>query len=142
MKQGFIYDSERDVFICEKGKEMAFSRLVYKKTNANYFRQYKIKDYGCRFCENKEKCTKHKSQCVINASSFYPAFYQNSIRAKTTLYAKLMKLRAVWSEGTFSVLKREHKLSRAVKRGIERVTEECLLSAIALNMKRMVKALG
>jgi len=51
-----------------------------------------------------------------------------------------MKPRAIWSEGTFSVLKREHKLAQATKRGIERVAEECLLSALALNLKRMVKA--
>ncbi|MCC5466495.1 hypothetical protein LMF89_14180 [Pelosinus sp. Bkl1] len=48
----------------------------------------------------------------------------------------------MWSEGTFSVLKREHNLRRATKRGIYRIGEECLLSTLALNLKRIVKALG
>ncbi len=38
--------------------------------------------------------------------------------------------------------KRERKLKRAPKRGVRRVYEECLLSALALNLKRMVKALS
>ncbi|WP_226393586.1 transposase [Ructibacterium gallinarum] len=51
-------------------------------------------------------------------------------------------MRSIWSEGTFAVLKREHKLKRAEKRGIHRVHEECLFSALALNLKRIVKALA
>lgn len=39
------------------------------------------------------------------------------------------------------MLKREHCLSKVRKRGISAVTEECLLSAMALNLKRMAKAI-
>ena len=53
----------------------------------------------------------------------------------------MMRLRKIWAEGSFSVLKREHCLSKIRKRGILAVTEECLLSAMALNLKRMVKAI-
>ena len=44
-----------------------------------------------------------------------------------------MRLRKIWAEGTFSVLKREHNLKRIHKRGIIRAEEECLFSAMALN---------
>ena len=53
----------------------------------------------------------------------------------------MMRLRKIWAEGSFSVLKREHSLSKIRKRGIPAVTEECLLSVMALNLKRMVKAI-
>lgn len=53
----------------------------------------------------------------------------------------MMRLRKIWAEGSFSVLKREHGLSRIRKRGIRAATEECLLVAMALNLKRMVKAI-
>ena len=40
------------------------------------------------------------------------------------------------------MLKKErHNLRRTRKRGIEKVTEQCLLSACALNLKRLVAAL-
>ena len=54
---------------------------------------------------------------------------------------KVMRLRKIWAEGTFSVLKREHNLKRIHKRGIIRAEEECLFSAMALNLKRLVKAM-
>ena len=53
----------------------------------------------------------------------------------------MMRLRKIWAEGSFSVLKREHCLSKIKKRDIPAVTEECLLSAMALNLKRMVRAI-
>lgn len=42
---------------------------------------------------------------------------------------------------SFAAMKREHNLSKIDKRGILAATEECLLSATALNLKRMVKAI-
>lgn len=53
----------------------------------------------------------------------------------------MMLLRKIWAEGSFSVLKREHCLSKVRKQGIPAVTEERLLSAMALNLKRMVKVI-
>ena len=56
-------------------------------------------------------------------------------------YYYSMRLRKIWCEGNFSHQKENHNLRRTRKRGIERVTEQCLLSACALNLKRMVKLL-
>ena len=52
----------------------------------------------------------------------------------------MMRLRKIWAEGSFSVLKREHCISKVRKRGILAATEECLLAAMALNLKRMTSA--
>ncbi|WP_074715483.1 transposase [Ruminococcus flavefaciens] len=52
-----------------------------------------------------------------------------------------MRLRKIWCEGNFSHQKECHNLRRTRKRGIERVTEQCLLSACALNLKRLVEIL-
>ena len=57
----------------------------------------------------------------------------------TPEYLSMMRLRKIWAEGSFSVLKREHCISRIRKRGILAATEECLLVAMALNLKRMAK---
>ena len=53
----------------------------------------------------------------------------------------MMRKRKIWAEGSFAVMKREHNLSTIHKRGILAAAEECLLSAMALNLKRMVKAI-
>ena len=57
----------------------------------------------------------------------------------TPEFLSMMRLRKIWAEGSFSVLKREHCISKIRKRGILAATEECLLAAMALNLKRMAK---
>ena len=96
----------------------------------------------CADCDNLQHCAVDKGSIRINAGSHYGAMYRNRERCLTDEYKYRKKLRSIWSEGTFAVLKREHKLKRAEKRGIHRVHEECLLSALALNLKRMIKALS
>ena len=64
---------------------------------------------------------------------------RNSI--DTPEYFRAMRLRQIWCEGNFSHQKEQHNLRRTFKRGIEKVTEQCLLSACALNLKRLVKAM-
>ena len=77
----------------------------------------------------------------VLASSCYPAFFRGHQRVGTPEYLAMMRLRKIWAEGSFSVLKREHCISRIRKRGILAATEECLLAAMALNLKRMVNAI-
>ena len=59
----------------------------------------------------------------------------------TPAFYSMMRLRKIWAEGSFAVLKREHCISKIRKRGILEATEECLLAVMALNLKRMVKAI-
>ncbi|MEA4903642.1 MAG: transposase, partial [Petrimonas sp.] len=62
-------------------------------------------------------------------------------RVGTPEYLSMMRLRKIWAEGSFSALKREHCISKIRKRGILAATEECLLAAMALNLKRMANAI-
>ena len=93
-------------------------------------------------CERQPDCFKRREvRRRILASSCYLAFFRGYQRIGTKEYWKMMRLRKIWGEGSFSVLKREHGLSRIRKRGIRAATEECLLATMALNLKRMVKAI-
>ena len=141
MKKGFAYDSRKDCFICRCNKALRFERIVYKKTNQNYYRIYQIKRKHCLNCPYLKDCAIDKGAIRINANAHYPSYYANKKRTETAEYHRLKRLRSIWSEGTFAVLKREHKLKRAIKRGLNQLSEECLLAAVALNLKRMVKAI-
>ncbi|PWJ47973.1 transposase [Faecalicatena contorta] len=141
LKKGFEYDAENDCFVCEKDQILAFEKLVYKKGSMNYYRLYKRMRKDCIECERLSHCQIDQGSVRINASGNYPAFHRNKQKYKTSEYYRVMRLRKIWAEGTFAVLKREHKLNKIQKRGIGKATEECLLSAAALNLKRMVKAL-
>ena len=140
MKKGFLYDEKKDCFLCEKGKQLHFQKLSYKRNSQNYYRLYSRSKKLCDACPNFPACATDRGTVRINASAYYPSFYRNKQKVGNIDYQRVMQLRRIWAEGTFAVLKREHNLSRIHKRGIQKATEECLLSATALNLKRLVKA--
>jgi hypothetical protein len=141
MKEGFNYQPEEDIFRCTEGKKLLFSRLIFKK-GTGFYRLYSIQPGVCRGCTRWDRCRTTKGSIRISASPFYPAYHANRVRHETSTYKQVKRLRGIWSEGTFGALKNWHNLKCHRKRGIHRATEECLLSATALNLKRMVKAVG
>lgn len=140
LKKGFVYDTKNDSFHCMKGKELHFYRLTYKKNTQNYYRLYRIPRTTCSNCEFLEHCSVDKGAVRINASAFYPAYHKNRERCKSVEYQRMKRLRSIWSEGTFAALKNNHNLHRLQKRGMMNATSECLLAALALNLKRIVGA--
>lgn len=140
MKKGFRYDGEKDVFNCMRGNALEFQKLIYKISPQNYYRLYGRSPKNCKDCVDFPLCATDSGTVRINASAYYPAFYRNSQKVGSADYIRIMRLRQIWAEGTFAVLKREHKLNKIQKRGIRNATEECLLSTTALNLKRLVKA--
>ena len=141
MKEVFTYQPENDVFLCREGNELPFAKLIFKK-GTGYYRLYRIKPHSCGNCTKRNKCKAPSGSIRISASPYYPAYYANRVRHDTPVYAQVKRLRGIWSEGTFAALKNYHNLKRHRKRGLHRATEECLLSATALNLKRFIKVVG
>lgn len=128
LKKGFEYDPQTDSFICENRNSLKFQRLIFKKSTLNYYRLYSCPRKLCSNCSKIHTCEIDRGSVRINASGNYPAFYRNKLKYQTPEYFRVMRLRKIWAEGTFSVLKREHNLKRILKRGILRAEEECLPS--------------
>ena len=139
MRKGFTYDATSDCFICEKGKQLKYDRLIHKKGHG-YYRYYKLLRKECKNCERLSHCAVDKGSICICASPFYPSYYANQQRCLSEEYVRMKRLRSIWSEGTFAALKNNYNLKRHRKRGVFKATEECLLSATALNLKRMAKS--
>ena len=139
-KYGFSYDPQLDAFICPEGVPLTYHRLNCSKSTGKYLRCYQVEGDACMRCPKRPSCfDKAGIRRRVLASSCYPAFFRGHQRVGTPEYLAMMRLRKIWAEGSFSVLKREHCISRIRKRGILAATEECLLAAMALNLKRMAK---
>ena len=72
---------------------------------------------------------------------FYGPAEQNLSRLGDPLYREALKKRQIWCEGTFAAQKREHNLTRVLRRGLEAAEDHCLLSATSLNLKRLIWAM-
>lgn len=141
-KYGFSYDPQQDAFICPMGQSLVYHRLNCNKSTGKYLRCYQVQGDICQKCTSRKACFDTTGvRRRILASICYPAFYRGHLRVNTPEYLHMMKKRKIWAEGSFAVMKREHNLSTIHKRGILAATEECLLSATALNLKRMAKAI-
>ena len=134
----FTYDEERDIYVCPAGKVLRYSG--YRKKDRR--KRYTAKKADCLSCQYKEQCNGHtKNPRMIDRTLHEKARSIQRQNIGTPEYRAAMRLRKIWCEGNFSHQKANHNLTRTRKRGIERVTEQCLLSACALNLKRLVKCL-
>ena len=109
---------------------------------AKALKVYKPQKGDCDNCPFYDQCMgKSKNIRSLEVHLHERARKEQSKNIGTVEYYRAMNLRQIWCEGNFSHQKENHNLKRTRKWGIERVTEQCLLSACALNLKRMVKLL-
>ena len=110
------YDPEQDVFVCPEGIPLTYHRLNCNKSIGKYLRCYQVEGSVCMRCPRKSDCfDKASVRRRILASSCYPAFYRGHQRVGSPEFLAMMRLRKIWAEGSFSVLKREHCISKSEK---------------------------
>jgi len=138
----FTYDREQDHYTCPNQKVLPFTHLA-KSQNGNYVKTYAAKAKDCKGCPFRGNCFGQTARRrTIARPIAHELLEANAERAKTSEYKRIQKLRRVWCEGTFGTLKMKHNLYKTYKRGMEKILEQCLFSAMAINLKRMIKGLN
>ncbi len=138
----FTYDQERDLFVCPAQKELSFTHLQ-KKQDSQYYKVYAAKTKDCKSCPFREQCFgKTATRRTIGRPIAHELLENNFHRSKTDKYKEIQRLRRIWCEGSFGTMKAKHNLLNTYKRGIEKIKEQCLFSAMALNIKRMIKVIN
>jgi IS5 family transposase len=140
-REDFQYDADKDCFICPNGKELKLRSL--EREDYNVCRTYRADRKDCRNCSMLSKCVSnsHRSR-AIRMNIFEQAVKKQREADSTPAHRHILNLRQIWCEGSFAAQKWTHNLRRLFRRGLEAARDHCLLSAIALNLKRMVKCLG
>jgi transposase len=137
--QAFEYDTQADAYRCPAGSTLRFTHVQ----TYGILKIYAASVRDCRPCPLREQC--------IPASQRYRRvkrpIYQDAVdrateRTHLERYYQLQRLRRIWCEGTFATMKDRHCLRRAMRRGIEKVAEQVLLTAAAMNIKRMALAVA
>ena len=139
-RDDFCRDENRDVYLCPIGKELCLRRLA--RSASGLFWEYQADKRDCALCPLREKCLRESDKRgarKVSVSYFAADRQRNLERRSSPEYREALKLRQVWCEGSFSAQKREHNLVRVLRRGLEAAEDHCLLSATALNLKRIIK---
>jgi hypothetical protein len=140
-KQDFQYDEENDMFICPAGNYLTLKRL--QRGECNIMREYRAECRDCKKCPLRDKCLTPSQKCRrIQVNIFEAAFRRSHEKDGTPEHKRVLALRQIWCEGTFAAQKARHNLRRLYRRGLEAAEEHCLMAAMAINLKRMVKCMG
>ncbi|WP_418790466.1 IS1182 family transposase [Phosphitispora sp. TUW77] len=133
----FAYNRNKDVYICPEGKFLYLSHIKQKKTKV-----YAARTRECKACLLKEQCLSKSDRRKSVTRPFHQDYADKThTRQGSVEYTRIRKLRRMWCEGTNGILKENHNLSKARRRGIANVLEQCLLSALVINIKRYIKAI-
>ena len=137
----FLYSEADDTFTCPNGTKLKLHRL--QRNESSVTREYKAKTKDCNVCPYREKClVPSQKYRRIQVNIFEEIVKRHHAQDGSTEYKEALRKRSIWSEGSFAAQKREHNLKQLYRRGIEAAETHCLLSAVALNLKRMVKCMA
>jgi len=133
-KNEFVYDAEKDLYICPQGETLHRKGRDYKEGSI----RYAAKPSACNPCPLKTRCTKSKKGRWLRRS--FDEGYLQRVRGycDTEAYRKALRKRQVWVEALFGEAKDWHGSRRFRLRGLEKVNAEALLIAAGQNVKRLL----
>jgi transposase len=133
-KNEFVYDAEKDLYICPQGETLRRQGLDYKERSI----RYAARPSTCKACPLKTRCTKSKKKGRWIRRSFEEEYLER-VRGyrDTEPYRKALRKRQVWVEPLFGEAKDWHGARRFRLRTLEKVNAEALLIASGQNVKRL-----
>ncbi len=134
----FKYDAKHQVVRCPRGRKLRRAGRYAKG------RFYRARPADCRACSLKARCLPPTMRArAVQIPDGYPAL----LRARRRHRRRLPEDRAAAAshrarvEGVHGEAKAQHGLRRAARRGLWNVTIQVYLTAAAINLKRLARAL-
>jgi transposase len=132
----FTLSADRTTLTCPAGQT---TRMHERNTNDTGVK-FRFSKNQCGGCALREQCLSHpqaKSRSVIK-NDYEVEYRAAQAQAQTPAYAQVRKEHPA-IERKLSELVRWHELRHARYRGLSKVRRQALLTAVAVNLKRLVK---
>ena len=129
----FVYDKDRDLYICPRGKELRTSGTVHNGTTLKYI----AKRSECERCPIKAACTSGRERRVQHDVNEEARDYARSLVGTEAYDQSARERKKV--EMLFAHLKRHLGFERLRLRGLSGAHDEFLLAATVQNLKRLAK---
>jgi transposase len=137
-KSRFKYDSVSDTYECPEGQ-----CLKYMTTTREGYKEYVSDSKICKKCPRLNECTHSKNnKRTINRhvwESYKETIRENRLSDRGKI---IMKRRSETVERSFADAKELHGYRYARFRGLKRVEEQCLMTAIVQNIKKLARLMG
>ena len=135
-KRQYEYISEEDCYLCPEGQ-----KLPYRTTNRVGYREYMSDPNLCITCPSLLKCTQSKNHKKVVVRHVWDGSKERINQNRLSLKGKMIyKRRKETIERSFADSKQLHGFRYARFRGLNKVNEQCLLTAACQNMKKIATA--
>ena len=136
----YNYNKDSDQWFCSMGNYTTHKKYYSNKSRSGYW--YHFEKSQCKNCIKKKECMgeKHKYK-KLHIGLETNKYYEYSQKSKSEEFKEKYKLRAR-HEGKNAQMKRFHGLERAKGYGLKSVETQAKLTAIAVNVKRIVKLIS
>lgn len=131
-REGFIYNSEEDHYICKNGKALKF-----KGTSEND-KCYTITRKHCIGCPFQSDCIGDKKEVRIKSTIDKPYYDQMHIRMQSRKGRILMKIRQSTVEPVIGTLVGYLGIKKVNSKGIDQVNKCLNMAAVAYNLKKLL----
>ena len=137
-REGFTYDKENDRYTCSRGVPLPFKKLI--TTSLGYkMKVYRSSAKDCGKCPLRSVCIGKTDFKKIDGSIDKPYYDRMHVRLQTMNREKRRQLRSSTVEPVLGTLVNYLAMRRVNTRGIKQAAKCILMSAIAYNLKKLLK---
>lgn len=145
-KEKFVYDNEKDVYVCPEGNELKCVNI--QKEVGNYEIEKEVKIYRgteCNFCDKQKLCINPSNKSgnrSIQRDEYEELRTEMEKKMNTSKGKEIYKERAPTVEGVFGYIKEFLGYRRFLLRALKKVKGEFTLICIAWNITRIWQIRG
>jgi len=137
-RDGFVYNDEKDEYICSKGAHLPFKKLV--TTSLGYqMKTYRSSSKDCGKCPLRNQCIGKSDFKKIDDTVDKHLYDRMHLILQTTRARKMMKLRSSTVEPVLGTLINFLSMRRVNTRGLKQANKCMLMAAVAYNLKKLMK---
>jgi hypothetical protein len=135
---GFVYDTDYDRYTCSEGKHLSYVKTVTAE-NGMLRKEYRSSTKDCRSCALRQSCIGKGYQKRISEYVDKYLFDEMNKKVHTRWGRKMMRLRQSTVEPVLGTLVNFLGMRRVNSRGLEQANKCMIMSAIAYNLKKLLK---
>jgi len=133
----FVFDPERDCFICPEGRLLPFHQRKITGKNHNEVRRYRCRAF--QTCPNREKCSQSKNGRLIDLSVYEAALEHHRTKREKPEHQQRLRARKKIIEPVFAWIKNALGFRRWTVAGIDNVRAQWHLMCTTMNLKKLYK---
>jgi transposase len=137
-REGFSYDKENDRYTCSRGVHLPFKKLI--TTSLGYkMKVYRSSAKDCGPCSLRSVCIGKSDFKKIDDSIDKPFYDRMHARLQSINREKIRQIRSSTVEPVLGTLVNYLAMRRVNTRGIKQASKCILMSAVAYNLKKLLK---